>query len=397
MWVFWVLSLLPILIWLVIWALDEKIVLWEAAISCSVALAMAAIFQYSAVIGMTRDTETWSGQIDHATHHPRWVEEYQEMHTRTVGSGKDEHTEIYYTTEHRTHPEHWTAETSIDTTYGIEQSFFEEIRRNFKNLTTETPGKSGFYSGDRNIYVAYNKTGFCYPVTDTRTWQNRIKAAPSVFSFTPVPKTLKVYDWPKNPDWQVSDRLLGSSSVLVNKLEFDRMNARLGPMKKVNVIMVGFFREPAIYGQYQQAAWVGGKKNDLVICFGGATRNEPPQWVYVFGWTDKELVKQNLQTLLLNNVISTDLLPEIEAEIRKNYVIKDWSKFDYIKIEPPNWSYVIYFVVLCLTHFLLFFCLEQNSYVKYGMDFGGRGLDFFSARFGSLQEYIRELNSARRR
>jgi len=99
--------------------------------------------------------------------------------------------------------------------------------------------------------------------------------------------------------------------------------------------------------QYQEAAWVGGKKNDLVICFGGGP--EKPTWVSVFGWTEKEDCKRNIESLVLQKGFVKDVLPEIEKEVVANYQIKDWSKFDYLEIEPGFLAYVIILVVFLVT------------------------------------------------
>jgi hypothetical protein len=124
------------------------------------------------------------------------------------------------------------------------------------------------------------------------------------------------------------------------------MNSDLGPFKKVNVILVGFGNKDSSYGQYQQAKWVGGKKNDLVITFGGGSKKNPASWAFVFGWTEKELVKRRLESLLMNTPINDDIIPLIQKEIIQNYEIKDWSKFDYITVEPPTWSYWVFMFVL---------------------------------------------------
>jgi len=44
-----------------------------------------------------------------------------------------------------------------------------------------------------------------------------------------------------------------------------------------------------------------------------------------------------------------DVLPEIEKEVVANYQIKDWSKFDYLEIEPGFLAYVIILVVFLVT------------------------------------------------
>lgn len=365
MYVFWLVAVVPILAWLVLWAKHEEVVFWEAAVSAGVALLLAGMFQWMAIVGMTGDVETWSGEISSTTHHPKWVEKYTRHHSS--GSGKNRRT--WTTTHYRTHSEHWTAETTVDTKHEITESFFGQSRARFKNYTTEQPVKGGFYSGDRNIYVCYNRAPYCYPVTRLASWENRIKAAPSVFSFAKVPTNVLTHPWPENPNWLESERLVGTARNLISLSEFDQMNTRLGPMKKVNVIMVGFVNEGPEHGQYQQARWIGGKKNDLVICYGGATTKEKPRWAYVFGWTDKEIVKQNLQTLILNEGVSTKVLPQIEEEIRRSYVIKDWSKFDYITIEPPTWSYWVYFIVVGTVQVILFIVFSRNSIAKVGLGY----------------------------
>ena len=85
--------------------------------------------------------------------------------------------------------------------------------------------------------------------------------------------------------------------------------------------------------QNQESKWFGGKKNDLVITIGG--NSQKPDWCYVFGWTESDLLKQNLQTLILEKGLTDKTLPDIQSEIMKNYQLKDWHKFDYLDPEIP--------------------------------------------------------------
>ena len=361
---FYFLAMIPVVVGGVLWWFDKKIVWFEWLGGSAVAFVTAAIFHFCAIHGMTSDIETWSGYITRAVHFPRWVEEYQERHTRTVGSGKNARTETYYTTEHRTHSEHWTAYTQYDS-HDIAHEFFEEISHNFRSLDTEDGHKSGFYSGDPNVYVSYNKTGFIYPTTLLKSWENKLKAAPSVFSYAQVPTNVAVFAWPENEDWRVSDRLLGTAKVLYDQLEFDRMNSRLGPTKKINLIMVGFDdTADTSIAQWQEAKWTGGKKNDLVICFGGQTKNRPARWAHVFGWSDSFLAKRDIESLMLKYPACPQLTQAIEKEVNENYTIKNWHSFDYITVEPPTWCYTVFFVVLLVTQAILYFFLHNNDETK---------------------------------
>jgi hypothetical protein len=379
MWIFYICALIPVAIGAYLFLQDVEVVWWEWILSSAAAFLLAGVMHMGVISGMTSDVETWSGQIVKVSHHPRWVEEYEESHTRTVGSGEDAHTETYYTTEHETHDEHWVATRDFGSDINesnISHSDFNEIGKKFggKIFTDGTQSTShfggSFDGGDRNIYSINNVTGYMEPVTMTQTFENRIKASPSVFSFSKVPTNINVYPWPDNPDWRHSDRLMGTANVLINHYKWDCLNTSLGPTKKVNLIMVGFGNNGPDYGHWQQSKWIGGKKNDLVITFGGATLTKPAQWAYVFGWTENELVKKNIESLLMENPVNDNLIPLIDKEVRNHYTKKDWHKFDYISITPPGWSYGVYFMLMILTQGGLYYYFHINEYSKRSFRYG---------------------------
>lgn len=385
MWVFYIGALLPVIAGAIFWILDQKhITWWEWLIGCAASFILAAILHACALWGMTSDIETWSGQITKVSHYPRWVERWEEEHSETTTDSKGHsHTRTWYTTEYDTHSEHWTATRDFGTYSDderIEESEFNQISSEFGREIIRDGTQScdhfngSHWSGDDNIYSAYDKTGYVEPVTTTRHFENKIKAAPTVFSFSAVPTNIAVYAWPDNPDWRRSDRLVGTASVLVDRYKWDCMNASLGPRKRVNLILVGFNGVSMDYAHYQQAKWIGGKKNDLVICFGNATRDKSAEWCYVFGWTEKEIVKKNLESILLDHPVNNDLIPLIAEEVTKNYVIKDWHKFDYITIDPPAWSYWVFFILMILTQggLYVFFHIEDFK----NRDFGGYGYGY---------------------
>ncbi len=354
----YLIAILPAIVGIFLYIFSDKVIWLEWLGSTAIAFLCSAVIHFMIITSMCGDVETWSGQISKSVHYPRWVEEYIQVHTSTDSKGK---TRVWTTVEHRTHSEHWEAETTIGDEHEISESFFKEISRNFNNLTTEKPYKSGFDSGDPNIYAAYNKSGFVYPITGIRHWKNKIKASPSVFSFSKVPKDIPVYEYPPNDDWLKSDRLLGN--VPINISEFDKMNTRLGPHKRVNVIIVYFANKDSSISKWQQSKWIGGKKNDLVICYGGQ-KNNKADWAFCFGWTEREQVKKNLETIFLENKIDNNLIPIIEQEIKNNYLIKDWTKLDYITIYPPIWSYWVLIILMIITQGVFWYWANTNDFMK---------------------------------
>lgn len=359
MWFFWVFACVPLIVGAIIWIKSREVTWWEWLAGSAIGFVLAILFQIIATCGMTADTETWSGSITHAIHFPRWVEEYQQMHTRT---DKDGNTEIYYTTERRTHPEHWTAYANYGTyndEFGIAKEMFWSISQRFgkngRSYHKQKGSRPGMVAGDPYDYHAINESGYVFPVTTWRSFENRVKAAPSVFSYAKPPEGAPIFGYPTNRDKMRSDRLLGAATH-VGALSWDMMNSRLGPYKKVNVIMIGWGSgHSSDVAHQQEAKWIGGKKNDLVLCYGDG-------WAYVFGWTEEEIVKRNLETILLENRKDSTIIPLVEEEIIRNYKIKDWSKFDYISIEPPLWSYIVFIVVMVVAQTAFYIFAHMNYY-----------------------------------
>lgn len=395
MWFFYLFALIPVAVGAYLFYKKDTIVWGEWLGGSAAAFILAGIMHFVAIRGMTDDMETWSGYITKVSHHPEWVEHWVQTHTETytTGSGKDArtHTRTWTTDEYDTHPEHWVAHRDFGTLLDeaeIEEAVFHSLSKKFGGRVF-TDGLQSLnhggrrHRGDRNIYSVNNDKGYIAPVTTIQRFENRIKASPTVFSFATVPTNINVHPWPSNDDWMKSDRLLGTASVLIDTYKFDCMNSLLGPRKKVNVIMVGFANEGSEYGQWQQAKWIGGKKNDLVLCFGGATTKKKADWSYVFGWTENELVKKNLQSILMSHPINNDILPLITEEINQNYKIKDWSKFDYISIQPPTWSYWTFIILLALTQTGLYIWFHSNEFHKGGM-------------MGRVSNYYRNVRWSRR-
>jgi hypothetical protein len=157
---------------------------------------------------------------------------------------------------------------------------------------------------------------------------------------------------------------MGAANV-INLFEFDKMNGRLGPFKKVNVIMCGFTGGSVSLGVAQESKWIGGKKNDLVICY-GVDDNRKVTWSYVFGWTEKDIVKRNLENIVLTNPINNNILPLIENEIRSNYEIKDWRKFDYLTIPIPFRFYIYFIIFMVITQVGYYIWAFTNQEEKKG-------------------------------
>lgn len=375
MWICYLISTIPLIIGLILWLIAKKITIAEWIFSFSIGIIITLIIHAISIAGMTTDTETWSGQINQAKYSPAWIEKYKVAiyktitRTRTVGSGKDRHTETYteevfshYETRYRNHPDEWDATDTLGQTFNINHQTYTEIKNNFGKETSKTGLKSGYHSGAKETYFVTNQNNYIYPTTKTKTWTNRIKACPSVFSFAKVPEQTPIYEYPEPTDgWNNSNRLLGTAKDTITIKEWDQLNSKLGPTNKINLIACGLGPDPQL-GQWQEAKWIGGKKNDLVITFGGDPKK--PTWVHIFGWSESYQAKSMVESIILEKGLTPETLPLIEKEIQTKYQIKDWSKFDYLTIEPPTWTYVTQIIIMLLTQGGVWAWAWFNAYEK---------------------------------
>lgn len=370
MWKCYLIALIPCLIGAYLSIKSKKVhwIEWLGGSAC--AFIVAGIFHVCSVKGMTHDIETLSGRVSSGVHRAAWRERYKEAVyktvTKTSGVGKNRRTYTervfsHYETRYCNHPDTYTLNCTVGSPISVSRDFYYETVKLFGELKTvrgdRTTFKTGstMVSGDPNDYHTSPVSGYLMPVTATHSFENRVKAAPSVFSFRKLTEkeAALVYDWPENDNRLKSSRVLGSAANKISTLEWDRMNARLGPVKGVNVIIIGFAGDSSI-ADIQEAKWIGGKKNDVVICYGA-------DWARVFGWTESAMCKRSLESIVLESAKDDSIIPKIEAEIFKTYVLKDWSKFDYISVEPPSWAYIVLIVVMGATQVGLYVFFHKND------------------------------------
>lgn len=378
MYLFYIFALIPLFIGCGLWLFNHNITWWEWLGGSFISFVIAGVMHFAAIKGQTADQETWSGQITQAREFSKWKEYYEyavyrteyytDTETYTDSKGNTQTNVVIRSREvfdhweptSRWHNVYWQCYSNIDTSYDISEQDFIRFCKLFNDKTsikgtrTTSAHNSRMLDGDPDDYIANNKTGWIQPVTKSVNFENRIKAAPSVFSFIPVGPDIPVFNYPTNLNPFTSDRVLGSAVKSISILNWDQLNAKLGTTKKVNLIIVGFGSKEGMIAQYQQAKWIGGKKNDLVLCYGD-------NWSRVFGWTDSELVKKNLETILLGNKVDNTIIPLIEQEVIKNYKIKDWKIFDVIAIEPRAAHFLVFFIIMIVTQCLFYWWACVNT------------------------------------
>ena len=197
------------------------------------------------------------------------------------------------------------------------------------------------------------------PVAQSHSYTNYVKAAPdSLFNTAIEKKALMQFDklvpaYPGNVyDYHYINRVLTQGVAVPDASDWNRdlaMRLRnLGPARQVNAVILFTNQKDPQYATAVRAAWLGGKKNDVIVVLG--TPSYPAiDWVRVISWTDEELFKVQLRDDLLDlkTADRTSVLNHLEQHIATQYKRKHMKDFEYLQsdIRPPTWALILLIIL----------------------------------------------------
>lgn len=362
-------TLLPIFLIPIIWAFIAKRILhktinWqEMSITIGVACLIGAIVWGLGHIRADSDVELLNGQITAKKRvHDDYLESYScNCHTTCSGTGQNRScSESCQTCYRRHYTVDWFAESTIG-------------RIMFKSL--DETDDDVYKEPDPN---SYKRCIVGEPATKTHSYTNHVIAAPeSLFHLkAKIGKKSLVPPYPVVFDFYRVNRVLyvgGSANQLpVNFIRTLNTNISndlraLGKTKQVNVIFIATDNPDRSYRYEVENAWLGGKKNDVVVFY--SAKAGELQWVDVMTWArnyKNELFQVKLRDALLDTqVLDADAISKtISTHITRYYDRPRMSEFKYLRdsIEPPMWVLVLaYVLVLSSCIGLTFFFHRENA------------------------------------
>lgn len=239
-----------------------------------------------------------------------------------------------------------TCDTCYEHSYDVNWDLFTSVG----TLKIDRIDKQGIWEPPR-----FSRAKVGDPVALSHGFTNYVKAAPDSLFNTAVEKSaLMQFDklvppYPGNIyDYHYINRVLTQGVSVPDAAEWNRdlaMRLRsLGPTKQVNAIIVFTSQKDPQYATALRAAWLGGKKNDVIVVLG--TPAYPAiEWVRVVSWTDEELFKVQLRDELseLKTADRTAVLDLMEKHIVTQYKRKHMKDFEFLQadIQPPTWLLVV--------------------------------------------------------
>ncbi len=250
---------------------------------------------------------------------------------------------------------------------------------------TSTLGNIGIDSADTTSRSVYNLPDppeyvRCYkgePASKNHVYKNYVRAVPESL-FNTKQNEISQYNIPRYPTvhsiYKVSRVLRVGSGA--SKKELDKLNKMLsdelrylGASKEVNIIAIFTNVQDPAYRNVVENAWIGGKKNDVVLFFG--TDGNRILWHDTMTWalnSGNELfvATMNQDFMDMGGIVNAEKITKIVVKnINALYTRPKMEKYKYLmdEIEPPVWSIILSALLSVFGSFGLIYVFHKNEVV----------------------------------
>lgn len=297
------------------------------------------------------DTKFINDKIISLRYEGPWVSEYTccKIHrTSCSGSGKNRHCTRYcavWGTCYRNEGDYSEYTLAKNGTHYIQNEKRIELQNKYFDGPKKVLGKRpSYHDGDKYDYVWTIREDKIAPWTDTRLYKNYIAPSENIIkgSFN-VGKEVK-----KHPTDNLKNNFDYNKVIGINldQTKLAILNSSLN--NDANIVIYGFKNGSLSDCENLKAKWIGGKVNDLVFCL--IHDNRKITAAKVFGWTENEVLKKELESLILDKDITSffSLSKEIKHLIDNSYVTNDMSKYNYLTINIRGVDYIMFVIFYIL-------------------------------------------------
>lgn len=315
----------------------------EMGLHVAIPIVLISIVYFCGRYGQTADVEIWNGQVTSKHRdHGHYVESYR-CNCYTTCSGTGEHRTC---TEHCStcYRDHYTVKWWLATTLGsITLQHLDRTSRSVYN----TPDPAHYIAA----YVGE-------PCSTLNSYTNYVKAVPdSLFNFghgVSIENYMHLIPaYPTVHSYYKVQRVL--TPGLPSVLNVPGMNERLGlhlrdlgPTKQANIILVLVNTPDQMYRHALEQAWLGGKKNDIIVIVGVP---EYPKIAWVDTITLGSNAGNSLMTVTMRDRLmdlkdigdGLKLVDTIAATVGELFDRKPMQDYEYLKdeINPPLWVVIM--------------------------------------------------------
>lgn len=299
----------------------HKITIPEMAVQAVVPMLLSCIVYFSSTMGAMGDTNIVNGYINAKEQERTSCEHSYDCFCTTDKNGHRSCSTCYE------HTNDW--DWRVDTTLG--PFYISRVDRR----GSEMPER-------------WAQVKMYEPVAFESSYTNYVKAAPDSLFHLALANVYKgkIPNYPAPYDYHRIDRVIPvgvkiPDLALWNESVSNQLRT-LGDKKQVNIVTV-ITNQKESYGDALQAAWIGGKKNDVTVVIG--TENYPEiKWVKVFSWSKNDIVNVAMRNeLLASKVLDRQTtLNIVYRNIREHYIRRPMEEFKYLEneIDVPQWAII---------------------------------------------------------
>lgn len=303
---------------------NKKVVWQEVALQIGgIVLLMAAIV-FGCSAGKKWDTEILNGHVVSKARHEVSCRHSYPCHCYTYECGDSKNPSTC--THCDTCYEHdFDVDWDVEATTGMTQEEFSVNTIDSQGLQ-EPPRWTQFKAGD--------------PFMDTKSYQNYVKANADTIYKTHGYQDRFAKAIPGYPisigDYHTKlDRFLQVGVNMPDATSWSRdltdLNCELGPKKQTNIIMLVTSGQPEEYYYGVKEAWIGGKKNDVIVMIDVATDGHI-NWTNTLSWAKNDIVRVKLRDdiLAIGKMDRVLILRFMHDDIEQLFVRKRMREFEYL-------------------------------------------------------------------
>lgn len=339
--VFLILLLVPLPIavfgFIVLKGVTWKEVLAQVVVQALLAVSVAAIVSCQ----NESDIEVWNGSV--ASKKQTWVScshSYScNCRQECSGSGKDQR-----------------CSQKCDTCYEHSNDWdWDVYTTNREVVTIARVDRQGAFTPPRWTAVVIGE-----PTAVEHSYRNYIKAAPDTLFRHQGLKAKYQGRLPAYPgrvyDYYRLDRVVTVGVSLPDAAEWSaeltQINAELGRARQANMIIVLVRNMPGEYYYALEEAWIGGKKNDVVLVV-SVDDAMKPQWAEVMAWTTRSIFKVKLRDDIMDEPVldRKAAMAALRTNVSTYFQRKPMKEFEYLRASatPSTTQWVVTLLISVIT------------------------------------------------
>ena len=348
---------------------------WEIGIPLVISLALCAGFKMLAEHSATRDTEYWGSWVTSSHYYEPWNEYiHKTCSTTTCSGGKNSTcTTSYYDCSYvQSHSARWTVQDSGKVAHRINQTSYKHFVKLFGMSPQFVDMHRSYHSKDGDQYRIFwpETKDTLEPLVTLHTYENRVQAAKTVFSFVDVSdeqaQAQGLFAYPKISLFNTPSVLgnCGASADQANKgLRYH--NAVLGREKQLRMWLLCFQGGDLARGHLQEAYWTGGNKNEVVVTVGLSEAGDV-LWNHPFSWADDQTPIIEIRDFIAaqGKFDPVSAVEFMAPTLQKSFVRKHFADFSYLTVEPPTWAIIMTWVITLLVNIGLSFWVVHNEFAE---------------------------------